>query len=168
MLMFPDGRWYLLAPIVTLRSGSRNELHGAGNRGSPDDCVHAPIPLQPHIAESRLTMKRGFGDAKKEIGTTQVQQESGPGSTHRDASHALRQAQGEKPQAGYCDRSLEGASEGRQGSTQESRIARANALTSRAPFLASFTFWILIQSSSIRSLIQSSPRIFLTACWHHL
>src|SRR5579872_218683 len=59
---------------------------------------------------------------QKKIQWTQVQRESRRGSPHRDASHALGQAQGEEPQAGYCHWSFQGPAEGRQSAQEKGRL----------------------------------------------
>src|SRR5947209_7947009 len=56
----------------------------------------------------------------QEIKGAEIWQEGQPGSANRDASHAIRQAQGEEPQAGDCDRFVEGAAKRGEG-TEESK-----------------------------------------------
>jgi hypothetical protein len=56
---------------------------------------------------------------EEEIQWPQVQQEGGSGSAHGNAPHAVRQAQGEEPEAGNCYRAFQSAAEGRKGPAQK-------------------------------------------------
>jgi hypothetical protein len=53
----------------------------------------------------------------------QIQQESRSRSSDRDASHAVWEAPGEKPQAGYCNWPFQGAAKGRKGAPEKGRVA---------------------------------------------
>src|SRR5690348_15989107 len=93
---------------------------------NPCNCTYVSFPKGEYYGSKKIQFEKQVQFQqeeefrfKKEIERPQVRQEGEPGSAHRDASHALRQAQGKEPQAGYCDRAFKSKEKRRESAAKK-------------------------------------------------